>query len=107
MSMSRRRTTDQSTTDSSKTAAAAERLRRRRNSAPVRRRALCEPLEDRCLFNTVITDTDPFTTAPDTFTFEYKDFENDTVRVVVSGNVAAEFIFARVTKGGSESATGW
>ena len=113
--MSRRRT-EQSTTDSSNSAAAAaaaaaaatERLRRRRrNSAPILRRAFCESLEDRCLFNTVITDTDPLTAAPNSFTFEYKDFENDAVRVTVSGNVQAEFIFARVTKGGSDSTTGW
>ena len=34
-----------------------------------------------------------------TFQFEYKDHEGDAVRVVVSGTVQAEFIFARVTKG--------
>lgn len=64
---------------------------------------LIEALEQRTLFNTVITDTDPLTSTPATVTFEYKDGRDNPVRVVVHGDVSAEFIFARVTEGDEET----
>jgi hypothetical protein len=66
-----------------------------------------ERLETRVLFNTIITDTDPLTPAQPTEIFEYKDLKGQNVRVVVHGDVSAEFVFARVTKGDDKSALGW
>jgi hypothetical protein len=62
-------------------------------------RKFLEELEQRVLLTTVITDTDPLTPAPSSFIFEYKDHANNAVRVKVQGDVTAEFIFARMTKG--------
>ena len=90
--MSRRRT-QKSTLDSQARAA------RRRPRRPLLDHRFIEALEERCLFTTVITDTDPLTAAPSRFEFEYKDHDGAAVRVVVVGDVSAEFIFARVTKG--------
>jgi hypothetical protein len=56
-----------------------------------------ERLEDRLLLTTVITDTNPLTAAPATFTFEYKDRAGHAVRVAVHGDVSAEFVFGRIT----------
>jgi hypothetical protein len=56
---------------------------------------------------TVITDTDPLTPAPSSFTFEYKDHAGDAVRVNVVGDVTAEFIFARMTKGDDKGGGVW
>lgn len=94
--MSRRRT-QHSTSDSNRPA-------RRRSSLLADSTSsgggkFIECLENRLLFTTVITDTDPLTPAPSRFEFEYKDHAAKAVRVVVSGNMAVEFIFARVTKG--------
>jgi hypothetical protein len=68
---------------------------------------LIEPLEGRLLFNTVITDTDPLTATPATVSFTYKDLAGQSVRVTVHGDVTAEFVFARVTKGADNSPAGW
>ncbi len=59
---------------------------------------LIERLETRLLFNTIITDTDPLTATPATQTFEFKGGTTtaETFRVVVHGDVSAEFVFARV-----------
>ena len=59
---------------------------------------LIEQLETRLLFNTIITDTDPLTPTPATQTFEFKGGTASpaTYRVVVHGDVSAEFVFARV-----------
>jgi hypothetical protein len=83
--------------------------RNTRNSATSKKRhgRLLEGLESRILFNTIITDNDPLTLAPATDSFEYKDFSGGTVRVIVHGDVSAEFIFARVTKGGENSKEPW
>ncbi|MEO6435878.1 MAG: hypothetical protein ABIP55_08965, partial [Tepidisphaeraceae bacterium] len=62
-----------------------------------------EALEKRLLMTTVITDTDPLTATPATVTFEYKDGRDLPVRVVVHGDVSAEFIFARVTEGDEDT----
>src|SRR2546421_12638207 len=67
---------------------------------------MIEQLESRWLFNTIITDTDPLTPTPATVTLEYKDARDHTVRIVVHGDVSAEFIFARVTKGADKTGFG-
>src|SRR4051794_35608958 len=92
--MSRRRSPKSSSTGSRTRSAAAVAARR----AP-RRRNLLEGLEQRLLLTTVITDTDPLTPTPPTQQFEYKDAKGTAVRVVVHGDVSAEFIFAQVAKG--------
>ena len=70
-------------------------------------RKFVEELEHRLLMTTVITDTDPLTPAPSSFTFEYKDHSGGAVRVNVVGDVTAEFIFARMTKGDDKGLFGW
>ncbi len=70
-------------------------------------RGVVERLETRVLFNTIITDTDPLTAAQPTEIFEYKDLKGQAVRVVVHGDVSAEFVFARVTKGNDKGTAGW
>src|SRR5439155_25582169 len=67
---------------------------------------MIEQLESRWLFNTIITDTNPLTATPATRTLEFKDARDVTVRIVVHGDVSAEFIFARVTKGADKTGAG-
>ncbi|MEA2736464.1 MAG: hypothetical protein QOE14_2915 [Humisphaera sp.] len=95
--MSRRRT-QRSTEDEQK---------RRRRGKQLFQGTLIESLESRRLLTTVITDTDPLTPAPSRFSFEYKDARDNAVRVVVVGDVSAEFIFARMTKGDDKGGGGW
>lgn len=82
--------------------------REQRRSASVTRAVhyAVEELETRRLFNTIITDTNPLTATPATKSFEYKDAHGVTVRVTVHGDVSAEFIFARVTKGDTVTGAG-
>lgn len=65
-----------------------------------------ERLESRTLLTTIVTDTNPLTATPATQQFEYKDARGQTVRVVVHGDVSAEFVFARVTKGAEKTGFG-
>src|SRR5205085_6308277 len=67
---------------------------------------LLQGLESRILFNTIVTDTDPLTATPPTATLEYKDARDHTVRITVHGDVSAEFVFARVTKGAEQTGFG-
>lgn len=61
-------------------------------------KTVVEAMEARLLMTTVITDTNPLTATPAEVTFEYKDLKGDAVRVVVFGDVSAEFIFAKTEK---------
>jgi hypothetical protein len=69
-------------------------------------RRMIEHLETRLLFNTIITDTNALTPTPDTVNLEYKDAKGVTVRIVVHGDVSAEFIFGRETKGDEKTGAG-
>jgi hypothetical protein len=62
---------------------------------------MLEQLETRLLFNTIITDSDPLTATPATETLEYKDARGNAVRIVVHGDVSAEFVFAKIGKDGT------
>ena len=74
------------------------RLKTNTHARTPRGKRLIERLETRILFNTIITDTDPLTATPATQTFEFKGGTASGVayRVVVHGDVSAEFVFARV-----------
>src|SRR4051794_21171445 len=71
-----------------------------------RGKKMIEKLETRVLFNTIITDTNPLTSAPATQSLEYKDAKGVTVRITVHGDVSAEFIFGRETKGADKTGAG-
>jgi hypothetical protein len=77
-----------------------------RISNAIRGTRFIEGLENRLLLTTVITDTNPLTATPATFTFEYKDAAGKAVRVSVHGDVSAEFVFGRVEKGEEKTGAG-
>ena len=79
----------------------------KRHAVNVLPRKFLEELEHRLMLTTVITDTDPLTPAPSSVIFEYKDHANNAVRVKVVGDVTAEFIFARMTKGDEKGGGVW
>lgn len=66
-----------------------------------------ETLETRLLFNTIITDTNPLTSTPATERLDYKDLKGNVVSIVVHGDVSAEFVFARTTKGDKDTGVGY